>query len=252
MFPYIVFLGRTIGMYQIMALLGIFSAAIYSCIYSKVKNIDYVETLILLLTACVGIILGSHLLYLFVNSKHIGKKHPFVDLARLFFSGSVFYGGLIGSIGITYIFRKRFTHYKQIVEIVTPSIPLFHFWGRIGCFLNGCCFGVKSSIGFKFKLSPIEIANGIIRLPIQLIEALFNLTLFLLLHTLRNKKIIKGRSFYCYLLIYSTGRFIIEFYRDDVYRGIYFHLSTSQIISIILFVMAFIAAKKFAKNQSAF
>jgi phosphatidylglycerol:prolipoprotein diacylglycerol transferase len=237
MFSYFIFLGRTIETYQIMALLGIFSAGIYACVYSKIKNIDYVETLILLLVASIGIILGSHFLYIFINIKHIEAKHPFVDLARLFFSGSVFYGGLIGSIGVTYIFRKKFAHYKQIIEIVTPTIPLFHFFGRIGCFLNGCCFGVKSSIGFMFKSSPVEIANGITRIPVQLIESVFNLMLFIVLHNLREKKTFKKYLFQFYLLLYSTGRFIIEFYRGDIYRGIYFYLSTSQIISIIIFVI---------------
>jgi phosphatidylglycerol:prolipoprotein diacylglycerol transferase len=220
-----------------MALLGIFSAGIYSCVYSRTKNVDYVETLILLLVACIGIILGSHILYIIVNVKHIRATHLFIDLARLFFSGSVFYGGLIGSIGITHLFRKKFIHYDQIIEIITPSIPLFHFFGRIGCFFNGCCFGVKSSIGFMFRSSPIDIANNVTRLPVQLIESFFNLMLFILLHNIRNKKSFKNRLFQFYLILYSTGRFVLEFYRGDIYRGIYFYLSTSQIISIIILVI---------------
>jgi phosphatidylglycerol:prolipoprotein diacylglycerol transferase len=234
MFPYFVFLGRTVETYQIMTLLGIFSAGIYSCVYSKIKDVDYIETLILLLVACIGIVLGSHVLYIAVNIKQIGTKHPFVDLTRLFFSGSVFYGGLLGGIGITYIFRKRFAHYKQIIEIVTPAIPLFHFFGRIGCFLNGCCFGVKGSIGFMFKSSPVEIANDVTRIPVQLLESGFNLILFIVLHNLRKEPPFKKHLFQFYLLSYSTGRFILEFYRGDIYRGIYFHLSTSQILSIII------------------
>jgi phosphatidylglycerol:prolipoprotein diacylglycerol transferase len=227
-----------------MALLGIFSAGIYACIYSKKSNIDYVETLILLLVACVGIIIGSHVLYIIVNVKHIRAKHFFVNLARLFFNGSVFYGGLIGSIGITYAFRKRFIHYNQIIEIVTPAIPLFHFFGRTGCFFNGCCFGVENSIGFIFKSSPIDTANGVTRLPIQLIESAFNLMLFIILHNLREKRSFKNYLFLFYLLLYSTGRFILEFYRGDIYRGIYFYLSTSQIISIIfIIIVSFIMVK---------
>jgi phosphatidylglycerol:prolipoprotein diacylglycerol transferase len=208
-----------------MALLGIFSAGVYSCVFSRRNNVDYTETILFLLTACTGIVLGSHTLYVIVNYRYIGAKHPFADLARLFFSGSVFYGGLLGSIGITYIFRRRFAHYNQIIEIAAPSIPLFHFWGRIGCFLYGCCFGIESSAGFKFKSSPIEIANGITRLPIQLIEAMYNLTLFILLHSLRHKKPFKDKLLCFYLLLYSSGRFIFEFYRGDIYRCIYFHLS---------------------------
>jgi phosphatidylglycerol:prolipoprotein diacylglycerol transferase len=237
MFPHIVLLSRTIDTYKIMALLGIFSAGIYSYIWSKRKNIDYVETIHFLLVACIGVVLGSHLLYILINYKNIGTKQPFVDLVRLFFSGSVFYGGLIGGMGITYICRKKFPHFNQIAEIVTVSIPLFHFFGRIGCFFNGCCFGIESSFGFKFNSSYIDAANGIKRLPIQLIEAIFNIILFLLLHELSKKKIFKDKLLDIYLLAYSIGRFIFEFYRGDIYRGVYFHLSTSQIISMIIFVV---------------
>jgi phosphatidylglycerol:prolipoprotein diacylglycerol transferase len=237
MFPHIVLLGRTIDTYKIMALLGIFSAGIYSCVLSKRKNIDYVETIHFLLAACIGVILGSHLLYILINYKNIGTKQPFVDFVRLFFGGSVFYGGLIGGMGITYIFRKKFTHFNQIVEIVTVSIPLFHFFGRVGCFFNGCCFGIENSLGFKFNSSYIDAANGIKRLPIQLIEATFNITLFILLRELSKKEIFKNKLLDVYLLAYSIGRFIFEFYRGDIYRGVYFHLSTSQIISMIIFVV---------------
>jgi phosphatidylglycerol:prolipoprotein diacylglycerol transferase len=237
MFPYIILLGRTIKTYQIMALLGIFSAGIYSCVFSKRENIDYVETILFQLVACIGVVFGSHLLYIIVNYKYIGAKQPLVDLVRLFFSGSVFYGGLIGGIGITYAFRRRFTHYTQIIEIVTPSIPLFHSFGRIGCFFNGCCFGVESFFGVRLNQAHIKSANGLERLPIQLIEATFNMILFALLHKLSRQKRFKSELLYIYLLIYSIGRFILEFYRGDIYRGIYFHLSTSQIISIIILVI---------------
>jgi phosphatidylglycerol:prolipoprotein diacylglycerol transferase len=237
MFPHIILLGKAIETYQIMALAGIFSAGIYSCVFSKRENIDYVETIILLLLASIGVVFGSHLLYIIVNCKYIGAKQPFVDLVRLFSSGSIFYGGLIGGIGMAYIFRRKFTHYNQTIEIVTTSIPLFHFFGRIGCFFNGCCFGIESFWGIEFNSSYIRVANGIKRLPIQLIEAAFNIILFILLHKLRKKEIFKGKLLYVYLLVYSSGRFIFEFYRGDTYRGIYFHLSTSQIISIVIFII---------------
>jgi phosphatidylglycerol:prolipoprotein diacylglycerol transferase len=126
---------------------------------------------------------------------------------------------------------------------------LFHFWGRLGCFLYGCCFGIESSIGFKFFTSPIEIANGITRLPVQLVEAIYNLILFILLHNLKTKKLFKGQLFYFYLLLYSSGRFILEFYRGDIYRGIYWHLSLSQIISIVILVGILFRMVKYAYKK---
>jgi len=77
-------------------------------------------------------------------------------------------------------------------------------------------------------------ANGITRFPVQLLEAVFNFLLFLLLNYLFKIVQFKNKIIYIYLLIYATGRFFIEFLREDAYRGIWLYLSTSQIISILI------------------
>ena len=230
-----------------MVLAGIFSAGIYVCAAAIRNNIDYIEAIIFLLTASAGAILGSHILYVIINSNQISNITPFKDAAYLFFNGSIFYGGLLGACLIVYIFRKYFNNIQTIIAIVTPALPLFHFFGRLGCFMYGCCFGVESYLGFEFHASPIELANGVKRLPIQLIESVFNIVLFILLHKLRKLTPLHNILFFIYLLLYSTGRFIIEYFRGDVYRGIWlFNLSTSQIISIFIFFTAVccIAARK--------
>jgi phosphatidylglycerol:prolipoprotein diacylglycerol transferase len=248
-----------------MTFLGMLCAGIYACVISKRNNIDYVETILFLLVSCIGIVLGSHILYIIVNYKRIESLKA---VAGLFLSGSIFYGGLIGGSLIVYIFRNKFCHFDKIIEIVTPSIPLFHFFGRIGCFLYGCCFGIENAIGFQFRTSPIEIANGVKRVPIQLIEAVFNLILFIFLHKLQKSRSVsnsivrkpgelshKPGIFYIYLITYSIGRFTIEFFRGDTYRGIwFFNLSSSQLISIIIFLCAFyfIARKKIRSNKYTF
>jgi len=234
-----------------MVLLGIFSAGLYSCVFSKKEKINYMETIFLLLTACIGIVLGSHILYVFINYKSISLTQPFYSIIQLFFSGSVFYGGLIGGVSITYIFRKKFIHYKKITAIATPAIPLFHFFGRIGCFLYGCCYGTKYSFGFIFNSSPVEIANGETRLPIQLIEAVFNFMLFVLLHKLKDKKLLIHHLLYYYILFYSIGRFFLEFLRGDEYRGKICGISTSQLISVflIIFIGNILYRKKRRNNE---
>ena len=250
MFPYIIFLGKTITTYQLMALIGIFSAGIYSSLLSKKHLIDSNETIMFLLIASIGIFFGSHLLYILISIKTIKTSGSFNDFIKLFLSGSVFYGGLTGGIIIVYYFRERFKNFNKIVYIVTPSIPLFHFFGRIGCFLYGCCFGIECIHGYEYSISPVEIANGVKRLPIQLIEAIFNLTLFTVLHLIQKKYI-----FQLYLVFYSMGRFIIEYFRGDHYRGIWiFNFSTSQIISIIILfgtLLNIFYLKKHEKKQSS-
>jgi phosphatidylglycerol:prolipoprotein diacylglycerol transferase len=124
---------------------------------------------------------------------------------------------------------------EYLADITAPAIPLFHFFGRIGCFLGGCCFGIESSFGFTTLHGIIDKANGVNRFPVQLLESLFNIITFFILVKLRKVNRFRKRLLYIYLFMYSTGRFFIEFLRRDDYRGKWLFLSTSQIISLLIF-----------------
>lgn len=80
--------------------------------------------------------------------------------------------------------------------------------------------------------------NDVERFPVQLLEAALNLGLFFLLYYLLNKGKLKGGLFALYLGLYSVIRFLDEFLRGDAYRGFFLGLSTSQVISIILFLFS--------------
>ena len=245
MFPFITIVGRTIGLYQITMLLGIFSAGIYVCRLCTKNGYDDSDGINFLLLTAIGVLVGGHVLYSIINYqafiqiiKNISKINSFdifSEAIYLIWGGNVFYGGLLGGILAAIIIFKKKSQYKYLLDFVTPAIPLFHFFGRIGCFLAGCCFGIESSFGFTFSHSIAEEANGINRFPVQLLEAFFNLLLFFILDFLRRRNIFKQNLIYLYLLFYSVARFFIEFLRGDTYRGFFFIFSTSQIISILIF-----------------
>jgi phosphatidylglycerol:prolipoprotein diacylglycerol transferase len=251
MFPFFSIFGRTIGMYQIMVLAGIFAAGIYVTQICKKTGHDDNDGIIFLLIVSIGVIAGGHILYSIVNYKIIitiiknisviNSFDNFLTAVNLIFGGNVFYGGLLGGILAAMIFLKIRPLYGYLLDIAAPAIPLFHFFGRIGCFLAGCCFGIESSFGFTAYHSIIEEANGINRFPVQLLEALVNLVLFVLLDNFRRKNLFRKNLLYLYLLFYSVARFFIEFQRGDEYRGFFFFLSTSQVISIL--IICFITPK---------
>lgn len=250
MFPYFTLLGRDLGLYSLMILCGIFSSGIYACITAKKFDYDYSDLIIFLLFISIGVIIGSHLLYAVVNYKNViyfaGKIKEINTFEKLFsvlnylFGGSVFYGGLFGGLTTGYIISKNNRKYRKFFDIGVTSIPLFHFFGRIGCFLGGCCYGIESKIGFIYRINPIAEANGVRRFPIQLVEAIFNIALFFLLSRLLFHKKLKDKLIYVYLSLYAAGRFFIEFFRGDTYRGIWFSFSTSQIISILILLVLII------------
>ena len=252
MFPSFNILGKEITAYLIMATIGILVCGFVSIKLAKKNNIDADDMLVTLLISGIGLLIGGHLLYgitridVFLRLiKHFDKLtsfKQFIEVLTYIFGGQVFYGGLIGALITGYIYvKKKKYDIKSYFDIAAVIIPLFHFFGRIGCFLSGCCYGVESKIGFTYHHSVVEMANGVNRFPIQLVESGYNLIIFIVLITLLNKNKLKGKLIYLYLLLYPIGRFIFEFFRGDSYRGFIFGLSTSQFISIILFIFSLVS-----------
>ena len=116
-----------------------------------------------------------------------------------------------------------------------PSVALAQGFGRIGCFLAGCCYGVQtdSAFGIVFKTSKYA-PNGIRLVPTELMSSAYDFAMFFVLLALAKKKRKEGTIGFLYLIIYSVGRFVIEFFRGDVIRGKVGILSTSQFIAIIV------------------
>ena len=247
-------------MYQIMMLAGIFAAGIYVSRVCKKNGHDDNEGITFLLIVSIGVVAGGHILYSIVNYRIVIKViqnisvidsfQKFLSAVSYIFGGNVFYGGLLGGILAAAIVLKKRPQYRYLLDIVTPAIPLFHFFGRIGCFLAGCCFGIESFFGFTFHDSIIEEANGVNRFPVQLLEAFVNLLLFFLLDFMRRKNIFKQDIIYLYLLFYAVARFCIEFLRGDEYRGFVFALSTSQVISIL--IICFVAPKIYRRERDIY
>jgi phosphatidylglycerol:prolipoprotein diacylglycerol transferase len=251
MFPFITIIGRTIGMYQIAMLAGIFAAGVYVCRLCAMNGYDDNDGIIFLLLISIGVFTGGHVLYSIVNYQifiniiknitNINSFKNFLNAVYLIWGGNVFYGGLLGGILAAIIIFKKKPQYRYLLDFVVPAIPLFHFFGRIGCFLAGCCFGIESSFGFTFHQSIVGEANGVNRFPVQLLEAFINIILFFILDFFRRRNLFRQNTIYIYLLLYAIARFFIEFLRGDAYRGLIFFLSTSQVISIL--ILCFIMPK---------
>jgi prolipoprotein diacylglyceryltransferase len=142
--------------------------------------------------------------------------------ARILSPGYVFYGGLVASMlmGALYMWWRRIDRPLQYADFAAPALAIGLAFGRIGCFLGGCCFGRE--VG---DFGP---------LPVQLIESLFAFACFVFLLPRRPGQ--DGSQICLFLVAYSSFRFFIEFLRGDPERGFWLYgwLSTSQIISLLL------------------
>lgn len=259
MFPSITVFNKTISLYNIMTIIGIVFCLLYVIMLCKKKKINDNQIIKIFLIGFIGVFIGGHLLYALTRFdliKMFISKIDRVDSFSLFincmfeiFGGSVFYGGLIGGLIASYIYiKKQKLNIDVVSDLCAPIIPLFHMFGRVGCFLTGCCYGIESKIGFTYKNSMMELANGVNRFPIQLVEATYNLMLFIVLTIFYKKGKFKGKLIYIYLILYPIGRFILEFFRGDSYRGFIFGVSTSQFISILLLAFSIIMLMKKSKR----
>lgn len=251
MLPYLNIFGKEISTYMLCVLAGVFTAGIYVCRTAKKRGHDNNDYIIFMLVSAIGVFIGGHILYGITNipfvvevvknwSALITSFWSFIKLFVIVFGGSVFYGGLLGGMAVGIIYgRKKKLDLKEYSDICAPMVPLFHFFGRIGCFLGGCCYGIESPFGITIHGNElVPMINDVQRFPVQLLEAGLNLALFFVLAHLLKKDKFKGGLFAIYLIIYSVIRFSDEFLRGDTYRGFLFGLSTSQIISILIFIGA--------------
>jgi phosphatidylglycerol:prolipoprotein diacylglycerol transferase len=137
--------------------------------------------------------------------------------------------------------RKENIPYKPVLDIAAFSIPVVHIFGRLGCFLAGCCYGkvCTSSIGVTFTHpETLAMPQNVPLFPTQLFDLGLNLAILLIVFLLEKRKKFEGQLFLVYLMIYAVGRSVIEIYRGDEARGFLFGgaLSHSQFIAILLFL----------------
>ena len=147
-------------------------------------------------------------------------------------SGNIFYGCLItGSVAVIILSKYYRIHAVNMLDVCASILPLGQSIGRIGCFCNGCCYGIDYK-GFLAVAYPID---GVYRyiFPTWFFESFFCLCLFVLFQKMI-RSTFSGIVASTYIIFYSVFRFFIEFLRGDNIRGYIFIFSTSQFLSIFL------------------
>lgn len=241
MLPTINVFGKTVAMYGLMIILGILAGVIIAILRRRRYNIDKDDVIFSSCYGGIGLILGAKLLYIITIIPAVidNWKAIVSDISILYHAlsgGFVFYGGLIGAVIGYYIYCKLYRiNFLTLLDLMAPSIPIMHGIGRLGCFFAGCCYGIHYDGPFHIIFSKsVAAPNGVPLFPTQLIESVLNIMagILLILYTRRTRK--PGRPISIYIIYYSLMRFILEFLRGDSQRGIFFNLSTSQLISILL------------------
>ena len=247
----------TVHGYGLMIGLGFLTCILYGMFRAKKSGLN--DDLFFNMAVAVLVFgwLGGKILYCIVEIKEFIAN----PLALLGSEGFVVYGGILSGIFTIFIYSKiKKVDFLRYIDLFAESVPINQCFGRVGCFLAGCCYGRRTDAfyGVIFPEGCLAPA-GVKLIPTQLISAFGDALIFIAIAiasnviskngTINNK--MKGFSAALYLSLYGIGRFFVEFLRNDR-RGNVWFLSTSQFISLFICAAGIVAICCISVNAKKF
>ena len=234
----IITIGKlTIHGYGLMIAIGILCCVAVAMYRAKLHGLNQEAIIDIAIYGVISGFVGAKLLFVIVEFNNF-VKNPSMILGS---EGFVVYGGIIAGVlaAILYCKKKKLV-FLQYFDLAAPSIAIAQGFGRIGCFLAGCCYGreTKTFLGVTFPAESMA-PSGVKLLPTQLFSSIgdFVIAGVLIFYSGRCKK--DGNVGAMYMVLYGIGRFLIEFLRSDE-RGGFGMFSTSQWISFAVVAGGFV------------
>jgi phosphatidylglycerol:prolipoprotein diacylglycerol transferase len=229
--------GFSVHGYGFMIGIGFLLALVIGCFRAKRLGLKDEAVIDIAILAGICGFAGAKVLYVIISFKDF-IKNPVSVLGS---SGFVVYGGIIAGVLAAAIYCKiKKLSFLQYFDLVMPEVAIAQGFGRLGCFLAGCCYGRTTDAWFGVTFPSDSMApSGISLIPTQLFSAAGDFVIAAVLLAVagslhKSEKFDFDGSIGClYLVMYGVGRFIIEFFRND-YRGAVGFLSTSQFISVFI------------------
>lgn len=231
--------------YGLMIALGVIAGYLVARNYIKKLGLtedNFLDLLIWLLIFC---ILGAKLLYVLTNDTLFYLHNP----KEIIMSGGVglsFFGIVIAGILVAYFYaKKKKVNFWGLIDVLATGVFIGYAFGRIGCFLNGCCCGVPTDfwLGFRFA------ANDFMRLPTQLLTSFLALIGFFIVVKVEKTKRFYGKTAGVFLLLYAVITFIVEIWRDIPNKAISTVLSWNQISAILIIPIVLILITWLSRTQ---
>lgn len=229
--------------YGLMIALGVIASLYLMQKENRVRPIGSKETVadLVFITLATGLA-GSRIYYVLQNAAWY-LEHP-LKIFAVWEGGLIFYGGLIAAApAVAFFFKRKKIPLSKGFDFLIPYGVLAQAFGRIGCFLNGCCAGKFCDLPWavSFPNGPYPVH------PVQLYEAIYLLILFWILTQIRKRQTIPGQIFPMYLVLYGIGRFSIEFFRDG--NPVFLFLTYNQWLSLVAVLIGVVSYLKVKKSQ---
>ncbi|NLS45544.1 MAG: prolipoprotein diacylglyceryl transferase [Firmicutes bacterium] len=175
------------------------------------KDIDPGKIVDLALYLCVSGIIGARLFFILLDIPTY-FNNP-VQIFNIRDGGLTYHGGFIVAllVGIAFAHRSKINAWVM-ADIIAPLIALGYSIVRVGCLLNGCCYGLPANIPWAL---PCRAGDLTLRHPTQIYASVLSLVIFIVLYAKRDHKKFPGYLMFLYVGLYSVSRFIVEIFRDS-------------------------------------
>ncbi len=185
-------------------------------------------------------IIGARIFYIYIAWPYY--MHNLIEIPMLQKGGLAWQGGFLGGVlaGVWFARSKKLS-LRPLLDLAAPYAALGQSIGRIGCFLNGCCYGKPVSWGIYFP------THGARLYPTQLFEMAGLFIIFLVLKAAQKKPHLAGFIFVFYLWLAAIERFVVEFFRAD-HDILWLVLSLTQFVALGVFAAGLILMKVFKKR----
>ncbi|MDD4956671.1 MAG: prolipoprotein diacylglyceryl transferase [Candidatus Omnitrophica bacterium] len=223
--------GIDLHTYGLFVALGFITASVLAVREATAKGLKPEPFMDMLIAILVGGIAGGRGLFVVLNWGQFSSAP--LDIFKLYQGGLAIQGAMVGSALAAWLVVSRAKiRFLAAADILAPYIALGQAIGRIGCFMNGCCYG-KTTTCFAAVVLPGEIVP---RIPTQLYYSAGLLLMFILLSLLKKKQYFEGAMFSFYLMLYSILRMTLDALRGDL-MPLSSGFTLSQVIAMFFFVL---------------
>jgi len=232
--------------YGLMFALGVLAGIYYLSKQKPVEGLTQNQIIDLILVLTFLGIVGGRLFYIFQNWEYY-LQNP-IEVVAVWQGGLVIYGGIITPLlGLIVFCLVRRINFFALTDLYFPALSLAMAFGRIDCFLNGCCYGTPTNlpwaVQFPFLKDPVH--------PTQIYFSLFDFILFLVLAWRYPRRLFIGEITLMYLILYGQNRFMGEFYRGDN-LPVLWGMTQAQVISLIFVTIGSLLYVFYFRKKQAF
>lgn len=213
------------------------------------KRRGFSEELILdiALWGCLSAIVGARALYVILEWQYYAQNlADIVSIRDGGLGGLSFHGGVVGGVLAGLAVARRYQASPwALADLVAPILALGEAIARIGCLLNGCCYGYITNLPWAL---PCAFGDDALRHPTQIYAVFSNLILFAILWSQRDRVTYKGQLALHYVILYSIFRFVVEIWRES--QLLVGPIKTTQAASVVLILIALLWDRWLLRQQA--